>query len=195
VPRYEFPEVPSPQPTTPPRYTEHYDQGNASRNTEDNKSENRKSLWERVTDDAVAFATLCLVGVTGVLALSTIGLWIVTGSAGKRQSRDMQKSIGVAERSLTELEAPFVYIEITNPGITYEGPNRSSFSDLKFRFVNFGRTPAHIIKFAATIEITAIEITAIGQLPPVVTVSDFEASQLPWGVVSSPNGGATHEFS
>jgi len=39
-----------------------------------------------------------------------------------------------------------------------------------------------------------LEITAIGQLPPVVTASDFKASQLPWGVVSSPNGGATHEY-
>jgi len=135
VPHYEFPGVPSPQPTTLP------DQGSAPRNTEDNKSENRKSLWERVRDDAVAFATLCLVGVTGVLALSTIGLWIVTGSAGKRQSREMQKSIGVAERSLTELEAPFVYIEITMPGITYEGPNRNSFGDLKFRSSILGGRP------------------------------------------------------
>ena len=93
VPHYGIEPLPLPQPAAPPRYTEHYDQSETARNTENNKSDNRKSLWERITDDAVAFVTLCLVAVTGVLAFSTVGLWIVTAHASKRQSKDMKASI------------------------------------------------------------------------------------------------------
>ena len=93
VPHYGIEPLPLPQPAAPPRYTEHYDQSETARNTENNKSDNRKSLWERITDDAVPFVTLCLVAVTGVLAFSTVGLWIVTAHASKRQSKDMKASI------------------------------------------------------------------------------------------------------
>ena len=97
VPHYELPSLALSQPAAPPRYTEHYNQGDAPRNAEDDKGEDRKSLWERITGDAVAFVTLCLTGVTGVLALSTVGLWIVTGVAGKRQARDMKQSLAIAK--------------------------------------------------------------------------------------------------
>jgi hypothetical protein len=46
--------------------------------TAGHKSEECKTLWERTTSDPVAFFTLWLVIFTGVLAVSTIGLWFVT---------------------------------------------------------------------------------------------------------------------
>ena len=47
-------------------------------------------FWKKAECDPVAYFTLWLVGFTGVLAVSTIGLWIVTLSSGVRQSRDME---------------------------------------------------------------------------------------------------------
>jgi hypothetical protein len=106
VPHYELSPPALSQPASPPRYTEQYNKRDTPGNAEDDKGEDRKSLWERITGDAVAFVTLCLTGVTGVLALSTVGLWIVTGIAGKRQSRDMRDSIKVAEDAVAaNLEA------------------------------------------------------------------------------------------
>jgi hypothetical protein len=57
------------------------------------------SFWEKARCDPVAYFTAWLVGFTGVLAASTIGLWIVTWQGAKRQSREMRDSIGIAERA------------------------------------------------------------------------------------------------
>jgi hypothetical protein len=148
---YAIEPLPLPKPPTPPRYTEHYEQSNTEHSSANSESKNSKSLWERITDDAVAFTTLCLVGVTAILAASTIGLWIVTASAGKRQSRDMKRSIRVAERALTELERPFVYVDVTEPGFQLVSSRHQAGYELErgtfqISVINFGRTPANLIR-------------------------------------------------
>lgn len=60
------------------------------------EKENKNGFWEKAGDDPVAYFTLWLVGFTGVLAVSTIGLWIVTWRASASQARDMRRSIEVA---------------------------------------------------------------------------------------------------
>src|SRR4051812_35618615 len=45
------------------------------------KTEECKSVWERTTSDPVALYTFGLFLFTGVLGLSTIGLWLQTGKA------------------------------------------------------------------------------------------------------------------
>jgi hypothetical protein len=109
VPHYELETPPLPQPDTPPRYI--YTQNKIISKTDDDKNENAKSLWEKITGDAVAFATLCLVAANVVLAISTVGLWIVTARSGNRQTRDMQASIKIAERALTDYERPWLFLE------------------------------------------------------------------------------------
>jgi hypothetical protein len=52
-----------------------------------------------VTDERLADYTLLLAWFTAVLAVSTIGLWIVTWRSGLRQSGDMQASIEVARQA------------------------------------------------------------------------------------------------
>ncbi len=59
----------------------------------------KDGFWEKTTDDPVAYFTLCLVGFTAVLAVSTIGLWVVTWRASVAQARDMKASIAAAESS------------------------------------------------------------------------------------------------
>src|SRR5205823_4243144 len=49
--------------------------------------------------DPIAYFTLWLVGFTGILAVSTIGLWIVTWRSSVKQSSDMQASIAAAQKS------------------------------------------------------------------------------------------------
>jgi hypothetical protein len=72
--------------------------GNTKRSNEYNGGHNTKSIWQALISprDPLVFLNLCLVGVTGILAASTIGLWIVTAHAGKRQSEDMRRSINAA---------------------------------------------------------------------------------------------------
>lgn len=61
-------------------------------------------FWEKTRCDPVAYFTIWLVGFTGVLAASTIGLWIVTWRSGVRQSNDMKDSVEVARRAATAAE-------------------------------------------------------------------------------------------
>src|SRR5262249_47358178 len=50
-------------------------------------------------EEKVATYTLWVAICTAVLAVSTIGLWFVTWTGGRRQSREMKASIAVAEQS------------------------------------------------------------------------------------------------
>ena len=63
------------------------------------QQEHENGFWEKTSDDPVAYFTLWLVGFTGVLAVSTIGLWIVTWRASVAQARDMKASIAASEKA------------------------------------------------------------------------------------------------
>jgi hypothetical protein len=73
----------------------------AGQNSNEKAANETKSdgFWEKTRTDPIAYFTLWLVGFTGVLATSTIGLWIVTWRASVRQSRDMQSSVAAIGRS------------------------------------------------------------------------------------------------
>ena len=55
------------------------------------------AFWRWTTHDPVAFYTSVLAIFTGVLSISTIGLWVVTWRGGVRQSRDMEAAIAAAQ--------------------------------------------------------------------------------------------------
>lgn len=107
-------------------HSEHADSGST-------KKEHKNDFWEKAVDDPVAYFTFWLVAFTGVLAVSTAGLWIATiwlYRAGERQleflqesaatqSRDMQASILAAQRSA---DAAMMAIGTERAWITIEQP-------------------------------------------------------------------------
>jgi len=96
---------------------------------EDAKNEQKLAIDERVaslTGDLALYTEL-LFAATAVLALITLGLVIV----GYRQVRDARRSIvaaetsaKIAEKALTELEAPFIAVKIVNSGINWGKASR-----------------------------------------------------------------------
>jgi hypothetical protein len=58
------------------------------------------------TDDRLAQYTLWLAIFTGVLSVSTIGLWFVTWRGGIRQSADMQATIALARDEFNATHRP-----------------------------------------------------------------------------------------
>ncbi len=80
---------------TVPRYAGH-DEAADKCAAEENKNH---GFWEKTNCDPTAYFTVWLVAFTGVLAVSTIGLWIVTWRASVSQARDMKASIAAAEKS------------------------------------------------------------------------------------------------
>jgi hypothetical protein len=106
VPHYDFPAVPLSQPAAPPRYTEKAsetqhkpDSSNPERKRYEAFWERLTRIWDKTTDDPVAFFTFWLAIFTFVLAFSTIGLWVVTWRSGVKQSRETRASIKAAEDS------------------------------------------------------------------------------------------------
>lgn len=148
------------------------------------QEDNNYGFWEKTRCDPVAYFTLWLVGFTGVLGGSTIGLWIVTWAGGKRQSRDMQASIAIAERSLSELEAPFISIKIVDTGITrsYRDVGHD-FTTLSFSVANYGRTPARLVELTDYLALRG----ANDGLPPEVNPQAATRNTMPYGVISPPN--------
>ncbi|MGF6311502.1 hypothetical protein ABIB82_005571 [Bradyrhizobium sp. i1.8.4] len=93
------------------------------------EKEKKNGFWEKAADDPVAYFTLWLVGFTGILALSTAGLWVST-----RQLWVAAKSSEVALRTL---ERPYVVIDPRT--------NRSgALADLEVHIVNHGRSLAFV---------------------------------------------------
>jgi hypothetical protein len=83
----------------------------------------------RLLDDPIA-------AFTAILTISTVALWVATRRGAK-----------IAERALIELERPFVFAEITKPGISIHGQMLAGgpspiWGELELSLVNLGRTPA-----------------------------------------------------
>jgi hypothetical protein len=98
-------------PITPPYNAEYYRSSDSRIEHKDNKNSPSESWWKPFVEDRVAFATFLLAGVTLFLAVSTAALCFITARGMKHQSLDMQKSISIAERSLVELERPWLFLE------------------------------------------------------------------------------------
>src|SRR5262249_50075760 len=109
------------------------------------------SAWNAA--EAVAhWSELIIAFFTVVLAVATIGLFVSSRALWNATERTAK----IAERALTELEAPVVEVKILEPGII-RGPTGSlETSRLSFCFANYGRTPAHILEILD--EITSIPV-------------------------------------
>ena len=122
---------------------------------------------------------------SGALVFSTVLLW--------RSTRDVaqagQRSSEIAERALTELEAPFISINVTTPGLRWDSINsKIAFGNLSFTYVNYGRTPAMILEGFEDIRVVDIGVG----LP--LPINDERGPPLPWGVIAPPNGGDAGPF-
>jgi hypothetical protein len=136
----------------------------------------KHGFWEKADCDPVAYFTLWLVGFTGVLAISTIGLWVVTWRSGVRQSRDMVASIDVGRkaaqaaalnaRAAVEAERARLF-PIIQPGNIYaiieRAPTYKPDDEIATPFVayavkNVGRT-------LATLKEISHQLVAIAELP------------------------------
>lgn len=92
IPHYELPSFSEPEAIKPPRYTERHTPDNIRQNQEYEPQIVRRGLVAKTIDDPVALFTL-------VLAVSTIGLWIVTWRSGVRQSKDTRLLIAENRRA------------------------------------------------------------------------------------------------
>jgi hypothetical protein len=119
-----------------------------------------------------------LLYLTGALALAAFLQWIILVV----QTRHISRSVRVAERALTELERPFLALEIVDPAIEEitegEKPSRQvKLSRLDFRFRNVGRTPAFIHE-------RMDQIALMDELlPAALDPNAGNGMELPYGVV------------
>jgi hypothetical protein len=161
----------------------------SEKSQQDLEAEKEKQVSDRqlvkLTGD-LAFYTELLFVATAVLALATGGLVVfsfVQAREAKRSIIAAEKSAGIAERALIELEAPFLSIDIYEPGIHWGKERRVTFDDLKFVIVNYGRTPAHILELTDSVEQVPID----AGLPSVLDPGKKHGNPLPYGVIAPPN--------
>ena len=173
------------------------------------QEEKNYGFWEKTRCDPVAYFSAWLVGFTGILAISTIGLWGVTLWSSIRQSRDMKASVAIAgkaaaaadrsartaELALLSVEIPYLYPYVRTHGINVEivgeteTPQVKSFDYgnefITYYFKNFGRTPAEII------EVYSVIYFGMGQPPP-IPVPSHPFIRLSGAVVA--DGGESEDF-
>jgi hypothetical protein len=155
------------------------------------KQESDRQLVKLTAD--LANYTMFLFFATAALFLATIGLVVV----GFRQVRDAKRSINaaedstrIAERALTELERPFVAIEIIDSGFKSESVSEEEYyvtleENLTFKYVNHGRSPATIIETS-----DKFDICTPHNLPDPIDPNAL-GNQVPFGVIVGANGGAS----
>ena len=121
-----------------------------------------ETFWRKTFDDPVATFTLWLTVMTAILAVSTIGLWIVTWLGARKQARDMGRSLhhsaaaaraaSTSNRLTRELfsaeQRPWIYIDIVDQEQPRFGEDGNLYANLKFVVKNNGKSSA--FKAAAT---------------------------------------------
>jgi hypothetical protein len=126
-------------------------QANSAAQNSGSQYEPPETIWQKTWHDPVALYTLLLTAFTFVLAVSTIGLWVVTWRASVAQARDMDRSIGVAQASadaakksaqvaesaLVELNRAFVFLKSLD---IREGETDKTAIDVWVAWENFGVT-------------------------------------------------------
>jgi hypothetical protein len=119
-------------------------------NAEEN--ENRKpaeSFWQRPTNDPVAFFTLWIAAFTALLVLVSafqIGFLISANDTATEAANAAKISADIAKRTLTELERPYIFVDIPKfiPSPIKDRPN------VQYVLKNYGRTPAIVRWLKAT---------------------------------------------
>jgi hypothetical protein len=96
-----------------------------------------------------------------------------------------QRSADVAERALTELECPFVYAEVTQPGLAFipsahQLGSELQRSSLELSLLNFGRTPANLTRLEYQ-----ITTTPHGDIASSIDLRQVGGRELPIGTVSA----------
>ncbi|WP_316180980.1 MULTISPECIES: hypothetical protein [unclassified Bradyrhizobium] len=139
--------------------------GIAANHEQYSAEEGAKSKKEE-TDEALAYYTLWLMAFTGVLAFATVGLGIATVllydtgekqfrfaiRTSVKQSRDMKASIAAADRSaaaaeraLTDLERPWIFVHLSPHLVDRKAPPEFKIPPVAvFQIGNHGRMPAII---------------------------------------------------
>lgn len=129
----------------------------------------------KAAEDAVWWSRL-QTWLGGIGFIAVIGTLIFSGIAAKAASR----SASAAERALTDLERPFVYVEITNNGFSVLADGRlEPAGKLIFQCVNLGRTPADLHDLRDEI----VEIDKGNWPDPIIPTQ--EPRSLPPGTVSA----------
>jgi hypothetical protein len=93
-----------PQSSIFPEYQQPDNSRSITSHEENREGKDGKTFWQRTTDDPIAFFTLLLTLFTAVLAVSTIGLWIVTWRGAKKQAADMQESLRISRDAANATE-------------------------------------------------------------------------------------------
>jgi hypothetical protein len=104
-----------------------------------------------------------------------------------------QQSAEVASRALTELERPYVVVEVTEPGINVDMQGNFSFvgSQPRWEAFNFGRTPAILLD-----RLTNWFVEADGSMPYPIDPLKQRGPQFPVGCVTAADHpfGETHNY-
>lgn len=143
----------------------------------DEKSSADSQLVKFTSD--LAHYTEALAGATIVLVAATIVLVIL----GYCQLADVRRSTDIAERTLTELEAPFIAVRIIDKGVDkiYGIPDHE-FGMMKFSFANYGRTPIHLRQVEEKFTLISFE----RGLPDEFDLDFSNRIPMPRGVISAP---------
>jgi hypothetical protein len=108
-------------------------QSTGEHGTEQNKGGIRESWGQRAVNDPTAFFTLWVAIFTAVLSVSTIGLLRAT-----------RRSTDIAERALTELERPYLFVLDYNWLLTKKAKADGFKCGLVYSVANGGKLPAFI---------------------------------------------------
>lgn len=142
----------------------------ASNKTQQAANDSRSPIAPEHAADKVS--DWLLVGLNLFLVVSTFLLW-----------RANNRSAKVAERALTELEAPVVEVKILDAGFRGTPSGEIAGGRLAFCFANYGRSPAHILEVHDT-----VASVPIGTTPDPIDSTVHRGRGMPYGIIAPPNG-------
>jgi hypothetical protein len=118
----------------PWNYPDKIQEPTSQQSSEDNRRES--------ADERIAEYTLGLDALTALLALSTLGLWIVTWSGLKAQAKDMRRSLRIsastAEAAKVAADAAMLSVSSERAWMCFEGVKYQHHTDLIVGGIHYG---------------------------------------------------------
>jgi hypothetical protein len=154
------------QPPTPPGYTKNQTSADRTSEAKNPKSEGNESIWDVTRKDPITYFTFWLVVFAGISAISTIGVWVVTGMSAKA-ARDSANALPIMERAYVFVGVDFIPHkrgpdESLIPLFRILNGRQDAPIDLtqhivgfraKLRVINYGKTPAFVKEISFSLKL------------------------------------------
>jgi len=141
-----------------PIHDQHHDQARTEHSAKQTKAHPEETFWQRTKRDPIAVFNLILVMFTGVLAASTVGLWLATirlWKSAQEHAIHLKSALDISHHTLVSTFRPRIIIR--EMFLEIDTHVSGEFWTVYVNYLNIGDTDAHIFDTSGSLPFVSAE--------------------------------------